>query len=309
MKSRILNVPSIWRQVYTTLLLVAASLMPTLTLSSNIPVETRTVTSGDGVRVVYDVRGAGDTAVVFVHCWACNRHFWREQADVFASHYRVVTLDLAGHGDSGKDRSRWSILGLAQDVVAVADDLRLRRIIFVGHSMGGWVSLESARILRGCVVGVVLVDIVHDVGERRSVAQADIDADHLRKDFNGYFSDLSAIFSKDSAPSIRHWVERHAMTADPMVAIALKLDTPNIDERQLFAHAGVPIRAINAQPPLSPHTNIEENKKYGNYDVILVSDAGHFVPLERPVEFNRDLSTWLQYLSNLGGRFGRDATD
>jgi pimeloyl-ACP methyl ester carboxylesterase len=83
-----------------------------------------------------------------------------------------VTLDLAGHGDSGKDRSRWSILGLAQDVVAVADDLRLRRIIFVGHSMGGWISLESARVLRGRVVGVVLVDIVHDVGERRSVAQA-----------------------------------------------------------------------------------------------------------------------------------------
>jgi pimeloyl-ACP methyl ester carboxylesterase len=179
----------------------------------------------------------------------------------------------------------------------------------VGHSMGGWVSLESARILRGRVVGVVLVDIAHDVGKRRSVAQADADANHLRKDFNGYFSDLSAIFSRDSDPSIRHWVERQAMTADPTVAIALKLDTPNIDERQLFAHGDVPIRAINAQPPLSPHTNIEENKKYGNYDAILVSDAGHFVPLERPVEFNRDLSIWLQYLSHLGGRFGRDATD
>jgi hypothetical protein len=135
----------------------------------------------------------------------------------------------------------------------------------------------------------------------RSVARADTDANHLRKDFNGYFSDLSAIFSKDSDPSIRHWVEHQAMTADPTVAIALKLDTPNIDERQLFAHAGVPIRAINAQPPLSPHTNIDENKKYGNYDVILVSDAGHFVPMERPVEFNRDLSTWLQYLSSPGG--------
>jgi pimeloyl-ACP methyl ester carboxylesterase len=186
--------------------------------------------------------------------------------------------------------------------VAVADDLRLRRIIFVGHSMGGWVSLESARILRGRVVGVVLVDIMHDVSERRSVAEANADANHLRNDFNGYFSDLSAIFSKDSDPSIRHWVERQAMTADPAVAIALKLDTPNIDERQLFAHAGVPIRAINAQPPFSPRTNIEENKKYGNYEVTLVSDAGHFVPLERPVEFNRDLSTWLEYLSHLDGR-------
>ena len=306
MKNRISILPLIWRKACVTLLWMAASLMPTMTLSGNIPVETRTVASGDGVRLVYDVRGAGDTAVVFVHCWACNRHFWREQADVFASQYRVVTLDLAGHGDSGKDRSRWSILGLAQDVVAVADDLHLRRIIFVGHSMGGWVSLESARILRGRVVGVVLVDIAHDVGERRSIAQADADANHLRKDFNGYFSDLSAIFSKDSDPSIRHWVEHQAMTAEPSVAIALKLDTPDIDERQLFMHAGVPIRAINSGPPLSSDTNIEENKKYGDYDVILVRDAGHFVPLERPVEFNRDLSTWLRYLRTAGARPRRD---
>jgi alpha-beta hydrolase superfamily lysophospholipase len=113
MKNRIMRVSPIWSQAYATLLLVAASLIPTIAFSSSIPVETRTVASGDGVPVVYDVRGAGDTAVVFVHCWACNRHFWREQADVFASQYRVVTIDLAGHGDSGKDRSRWSILGLA----------------------------------------------------------------------------------------------------------------------------------------------------------------------------------------------------
>ena len=95
---------------------------------------------------------------------------------------------------------------------------------------------------------------------------------------------------------VRHWVEHQALGADPRVAIALKLDTPNIDERQLFEHAGVPIRAINAQPPLSPRTNVPENKKHADYDVIFVSDAGHFIPLERPVEFNRDLATWLQCL-------------
>jgi pimeloyl-ACP methyl ester carboxylesterase len=297
MRNRISSVKRFWRRTYAVVLIAAAPVTSMTALSSNIPIETRTVISEDGVRVVYDVRGTGDTALVFVHCWACNRHFWREQAQFFSLQYRVVTLDLAGHGDSGRDRSRWSILGLAKDVVAVADDLQLRRIVFVGHSMGGWVSLEAARTLRGRVVGVVLVDIMHDVGQHRTVAAAELDAAHLRKDFKGYFSDLSAIFSKDSDASIQHWVEREAMEADPMVTIALKLDSPNVNEHRLFERAGVPIRAINAQPPLSPRTNVEENKKYADYDVLFVSDAGHFMQLERPVEFNRDLETWLQYFS------------
>ena len=274
------------------------ALMPLIARPSEIAVETHSVSSADGARVVYDVRGTGDTAVVLVHCWACNRLFWREQTDVFASRFRVVTLDLEGHGDSGKSQGRLSILGLAQDVVAVADDLHLRRMVLVGHSMGGWVSLEAARLLRGRVTGVVLVDIMHDVTERRTVAEAEADADRLRTNFKGYFSDLSAIFAKGSDESTRHWVEHQAMGADPTVAIALKLDTPDIDARQLFQRAGVPIRAINAEPPLSPRTNVEANRRYADYDVLFVSDAGHFMQLERPTEFNRDLEKWLENLAH-----------
>src|SRR5271170_1725230 len=92
-------------------------------------VQIRSVASSDGVRIVYDVRGRGDTTLVFVHCWACNRFFWRDQVDAFSARYRVVTLDLAGHGESGKNRQHWSTLGLANDVRAVADDLSLRNII------------------------------------------------------------------------------------------------------------------------------------------------------------------------------------
>jgi len=259
--------------------------------------QTRSVLSSDGVRIVYDVTGNGTTTLVFLHCWACNRHFWKNQVDAFAPHYRVVTIDLAGHGDSGKDRKQWSTVGLAKDVVAVANDLHLRRMILVGHSMGGTVSLETARQLQGRILGVVLVDSINDVDNRRSVAAAEADADRLRSNFKGYFSDLSAIFTKTSDPAIRHWVEDQAMNADPDAAIGLKLDTPNIDPKKLFANAGVPIRGIDAEPPLSENTNFAENRKYADYDAILVSDSGHFIPLEQPEEFNRDLSRWILALS------------
>ena len=217
---------------------------------------------------------------------------------MFASRYRIVTVDLPGHGDSGHERAHWSVLGLAQDIVTVADELHLKRIILIGHSMGGPVSLEAAHRMPGRVIGVVLVDTLHNVDDRRSPAAAEADAERLRRDFKGYFSDLSPIFWKDSDPSIRHWVEQQAMATDPGAAIGLKLDTPNIDPKALFRNAGVPIRAINALPPLTDRTNVEENRRFGDYAVVFVPDAGHFLQLERPAEFNRDLARWVESLDN-----------
>ena len=264
---------------------------------SSASVQTRSVASSDGVRIVYDVRGQGSVALVFVHCWAGNRYFWRNQAASFSEQYRVVTLDLAGHGESGKNRKNWTVLGLAKDVVAVVNDLELQKIVLIGHSMGGPVCLQAATELPGRVVGIILADTMHDVSQRRTVAAAQADADQLKRDFKGYFHDLSALFSKTSDPAIRHWVETQAMAADPDAIIALKLDTPNVVPSELFERAGVRIRAINAMPPLSDRTDVEVNRRFADYDVAFVSDAGHFLQLEQPQEFNDDLRNWILELT------------
>jgi pimeloyl-ACP methyl ester carboxylesterase len=269
-----------------------------LSQSDPASVQTRSVASADGVRIVYDVLGQGDTVLVLVHCWACNRFFWRNQVDMFSSHYRVVTLDLAGHGQSGTSRRNWTVLSLVQDVLAVANDLKLKRMILIGHSLGGRVCLKAAPMMKGRVVGVILVDIMNDASQRETIAQAEADAASLRRDYKGYFRDLSPLFSKNSDSAIRHWVEEQAMASHPTPMIALKLDITNVIPSELFAHAGVPIRAINAMPPLSDPTNVAENRRYADHDVILISDAGHFLQLERPKEFNQALNKWILELSN-----------
>src|ERR1700683_1016011 len=277
------------RSSLSDLVIAGLSLAATVSVSAA-DLRTDSVESGDGVRIVYDVRGQGATTLLFVHCWAGDRFFWRDQADAFADEFRVVTLDLAGHGESGRNRNHWSILGLSEDVLAVANALKLERVILIGHSMGGPVSLEAARLLSGRVLGVVLVDTMHNVEVPRSMASAQADAEKLKTDFGGYLGDLSSVFSKTTDPSIRHWVEKKAITADPTVCIALKLDTPNLDLKKLFINAGVPIRAINAKPPIGDVTNVEGNRKYADYNAILMDNVGHFIQLERPKEFNENLA-------------------
>src|SRR5437764_14509369 len=122
----------------------------------------KTVRADDGVNLVCEVRGQGDTALVFLHGWCGDRAYWKHQADAFAADYRVVTLDQAGHGESGKDRKAWTAGGLAGDVEAVVKALGLRRVILVGHSMGGQVALLAAKRMPETVVAVIGVDTLQN---------------------------------------------------------------------------------------------------------------------------------------------------
>jgi pimeloyl-ACP methyl ester carboxylesterase len=91
-------------------------------------------TSADGVPVRYDGYGAGGPAIVFVHGWSCDRGYWDGQVAHFAERHRVVTVDLAGHGESGLGRTAWTIPSFGEDVVAVVDRLELSDMVLAGHS-------------------------------------------------------------------------------------------------------------------------------------------------------------------------------
>ena len=121
-----------------------------------------TATSPDGVPVRYAAAGKGDPALVFVHCGGCNRGFWDRQMAYFAAKHRVVALDLAGYGQSGVGRKDWTMPAFGQDVVSVVEALDLKRVVLIGHSLGGPAVLEAARRMPGRVAGLVLVDTLVD---------------------------------------------------------------------------------------------------------------------------------------------------
>src|SRR5438874_9374588 len=106
-----------------------------------------TVRSADGVPIHYETRGQGEPALVFVHGWAIDSRYWDAQVPVFARDHRVVTLDLAGHGRSGRDRKDWTVAAFGQDVRAVVEALKLPKVVLIGHSMSGNVILAAARAM------------------------------------------------------------------------------------------------------------------------------------------------------------------
>jgi len=247
----------------------------------------------DGVRIAYDVRGQGEPTLVLVHGWCCDRSFWREQVDSLARDYRVVTLDLAGHGDSGHERASWSVDVLAGDVMAVADALDLRRIVLIGHSMGGPVSLAAAAKLPGRAVAVIGVDTLHDAEMEwpseifeQIVAQYQID-------FEGTMRALvRPMVPPEAGQELYEWIVARALLADRTAALELVRAFPSVDVRALLSGAGVPVRCINAGKPPSappPHTRVAVNRKYADYGAVMLDGVGHYPMLEKPPAFEAAL--------------------
>ena len=93
----------------------------------------------------YEIHGNGSPALVFVHGWCCDRRSWDGQVQAFAPRHTVVALDLAGHGASGRERASWTIQAFGLDVTAVVEKLGLRRVVLIGHSLGGGPIVEAVR--------------------------------------------------------------------------------------------------------------------------------------------------------------------
>jgi len=118
-------------------------------------VEEGDATSADGLPIHYKLYGKGDVALVFVHDWCTNMKYWDEQIPSFGVNFKVVTLDLAGHGQSGNGRNAWTMEAFGQDVAAVVEKLDLQNVVLIGHGMGGPVILEAAALIPERAIGLV----------------------------------------------------------------------------------------------------------------------------------------------------------
>ena len=126
--------------------------------SQTINAETKILSTSEKTQIAYEIHGDNERALVFVHGWLCNRSFWKDQIKHFANDYTVVAIDLRGHGQSSSEIENLSINAFAQDVIAVTSSLGLSDVTLVGHSLGGLVVLETARLNVIDLQGVVVVD-------------------------------------------------------------------------------------------------------------------------------------------------------
>jgi len=113
----------------------------------------------DHLKVHYTNYGKGDTALFFVHGWACDETIWSEQAPALAEKIRVITIDLPGHGQSEKPQTIEYDKNLyTRAIDGVINDAGLKSVILVGHSNATPFTRECYRKFPAKVKALVVVE-------------------------------------------------------------------------------------------------------------------------------------------------------
>ncbi|ALM49415.1 alpha/beta hydrolase [Flavobacterium psychrophilum] len=124
------------------------------------------------INLAYSDTGKG-TAIVMLHGFLENSTMWDFFVDQYTKKYRVITIDLLGHGETECLGYVHTMEDMADAVHAVLHELRIRKAIFMGHSMGGYVALAFAELYADMIKGMVL---------QNSTARADSDDRKANRD-------------------------------------------------------------------------------------------------------------------------------
>src|SRR5512139_272226 len=99
-----------------------------------------TINADDGCPIYVEVEGpSGAPVLMLSNSLGTNLHMWDDQVGEWSKHFRVVRYDRRGHGKSGVPKGPYSMERFGRDVLAVADDLKIKKFNWCGLSMGGMV--------------------------------------------------------------------------------------------------------------------------------------------------------------------------
>ena len=165
-------------------------------------------------------------AIVLAHGFGCDQTMWRHLVPDLARDHRVVTFDYVGAGRSEKeayDPARYaSMRGYAQDVLDVVDELDLRDVTFVGHSVSSMVgvlaSIERPSRFRRLVLIGPSPRYIDDPPYRGGFSREDIDGllDLMDRNFMGWASLLAPKIARESAhPEVAEELRESFCSTDP----------------------------------------------------------------------------------------------
>ncbi len=249
---------------------------------------TQTAISFDGTSISFETCGHGETAILFVHGWLGNRHWWDHQKDAFSQKYQIVQMDLAGHGESSL-RKVPSVKAYAEDIKAVVEKLGLKKVILVGHSMSGSNVIEAYGLIQAQIPMVILVDTLLDLDQLPSLNEAAPFFDGMKNDYKATIEIGFAqfVFAKTSPKAVVERIVREVSSTNPSAAIAKLEPFYTTDIREACSRIKAPVRSINAD---LFQTNAAANKKYfADFDYEIIHGVGHYPMLEAPTEFNKAL--------------------
>ena len=234
--------------------------------------------------ISYSDTGKG-TAIVLLHGFLENKSMWDFYIPEFAKKNRVITIDLLGHGETECLSYVQTMEDNADAVHAVLSELRIRKAIFVGHSMGGYVALAFAELYPDTIKGLVLLNSTASADSEERKTNRDRAIKVVKHSFMNFISlSIANLFSESNRERLASAIENVKKEAlkTPLQGIVASLEGMKIrQDREVLLHL-TPYPKLMILGEKDPVLNYEETKQQiENTAVKLVTfPDGHMTHIE-----------------------------
>lgn len=257
-----------------------------------------------GIEWSYDIEGEGEV-LLFIHGWGVDRRIWRQQAKYFSDFFKVMTVDLPGHG-----KSSWqevSFKTMAQDLKGILEQLGLTKLKIVASSIGGLLALRLYELMEESILKMSFVGFMPrfarsldypfglEINDIRKLSQQLITA--YPSILHIFFRSL---FTIDERQTRRFkWLQKFRQTDEVPLREALQkyLDViEGEDVREVLKTVKVPMQFMSGTQDYICHINSVEHLRemVPQAHFKYFERCGHFPFLSKPYEFNAILEEFLK---------------
>jgi pimeloyl-ACP methyl ester carboxylesterase len=270
----------------------------------------------DGCDIAYMDEGKGDKTLVFIHGLALYSASWGTNINYLKQHYRCIALDLPGNGLSGKGNYPYGIGYFAESVYQLIQQLQLKNVCLVGHSMGGQTALRLTinhpeaieRLVLCAPAGFETFNPFQLSLYKNSIMFFDYFSSEenslknvIKTSFYKYpeFIDgmteqlISLMHNAQSKQEYRKMIEAcvDGMLHEPVYHELNKIKQPVLiiyGERDAL----IPNRLVN--PYTTRHVAEEGLRQLSNAELIMIPKCGHFLQIEKAPEVNSYILNFLR---------------
>ncbi|APU29333.1 3-oxoadipate enol-lactonase [Ectopseudomonas alcaliphila JAB1] len=256
----------------------------------------------DGCQLHYEEYGHG-SPLLLVHGLGSSTRDWEYQIPVLAQHYRVLALDVRGHGRSDKPRETYRIADFAEDVAALIEHLQLPPVHLVGISMGGMIGfqlgVDRPELLRSLTIvnsgPEVKAKSARDwleIAKRWTLSRL-LSLDTIAKALG------KLLFPKPQQAELRRKIEERWPQNDKRAYLASLDAIIGWGVRERLDRITCPTLVISADHDYTP---VERKREYvaemPNARLLVIENSRHATPLDQPERFNNALLAFLGETAN-----------
>jgi len=243
--------------------------------------------------ISYTDTGKG-TAIVLLHGFLENKSMWDAFVPEFSKKNRIITIDLLGHGETECMGYVHSMEKNAEIVHAVLTELRIRKAIFLGHSMGGYVALAFAEMYPDYIKGLVLLNSTSRADSDERKANRDRAIKAVKQSFANFISlSIANLFSEENRERLKDSIElvKKEALKTPLQGIVASLEGMKIRmDREVLLHLTQypKMLILGKKDPVLPYEETKEQIEETAVQLVTFPD-GHMSSIENETELTKVL--------------------